>query len=284
MSNREIIAGVIQRAIDAAREARPDRAPLIGVAGAQGCGKSFQCRAFAAAHPRVAHFSLDDVYYTRSVRERIANAIIAALLENGHQLYPTLSEADRRRAAERTRNLLVTRGPPGTHDITLLRGLIARLQSDLSTPLPRFDKSIDDRAPETTWPLFQGPADAILIDGWCLGMLPVQKGPPINTVEAEDELMIWLTRVAGEASAYDVAPFDEIIYFRAPSFEIVRRWRGQQEEEMLGRAMTPDERRKLDRFIQFYERISRAMIDGHHRARWIVQLDEERNVVGVEER
>lgn len=78
--------------------------------------------------------------------------------------------------------------------------------------------------------------------------------------------------------------FDSFIYLQAPSWEIVRAWRGQQEEETLGRPLTGEENAALDRFVMHYERMTRAMLAGRHRARWIAHLDEARNVVRVEER
>ncbi|HVY03298.1 MAG TPA: kinase [Caulobacterales bacterium] len=263
MSNRAMIAGVIQSAIDTARRAHPERIPLVGVAGAQGSGKSFQCRAFAAAHsPSVAHFSLDDVYLTKSER--------AVLARNAHSLF-------------------ATRGPPGTHDLGLAERTLDDLQAGGPALIPRFDKAADDRAPAAQWTPFSGPATAILFDGWCVGALPLgDLDPPLNALERdEDADGAWRAAVGAALegpyqSFFD--RFDAFVYLQAPSFEIVRRWRGQQEEEMLGRAMNTAERATLDRFIQHYERITRAMLDGRHRARWVVRLDEERNVVGVEDR
>src|SRR5262249_36125667 len=79
------------------------------------------------------------------------------------------------------------------------------------------------------------------------------------------------------------AAFDAIVYLRPPSWEIVRAWRGQQEEEMLRRPLTGEESAKLDRFLMHYERISRWMMAGNHRANWVVQLDEARKVTRIEE-
>ena len=51
----------------------PEKPALIGVGGAQGSGKSYQCRLLATANqPRFAHFSLDDVYFSRAEREKMA--------------------------------------------------------------------------------------------------------------------------------------------------------------------------------------------------------------------
>lgn len=259
------IADLLRERIADARANNPDRPALLGLAGAQGSGKSYHCRAFATASgERVAHFSLDDVYLTRAERESASNA-----------LHP----------------LFATRGPPGTHDLGLARQIIALLmhaEPGAATPLPRFDKLRDDRAPQAEWLSFHGRPDAILIDGWCLGALPSPASVPFNALEAEDDSDgAWRAAMNVQlrgpyASFFD--PFDDFVYLQAPSFEIVRRWRGQQEEEMLGRAVTLAEAAVLDRFIQYFERITRAMLNGDHRAGWVVHLDEARNVLVIERR
>jgi D-glycerate 3-kinase len=256
------IPALIDDVIAKARARRPEP-PLIGVSGAQGSGKSHHCRAYVAAHPRVAHFSLDDVYFTK---------------------------AERAQLAKRFHPLFATRGPPGAHAVGLALATIAALrnaQPSSETPLPRFDKASDDRAPEETWPRFNGRPDAILFDGWCLGALPDDFGPaPINTVESEEDPDgRWRAQINKDlAERYQpfFASFDAIIYLQPPSWEIVRAWRGQQECETLGRALTADDEARLDRFLMHYERLTRAMMAGRHTASVIVHLDEARNVVRVE--
>jgi D-glycerate 3-kinase len=66
------------------------------------------------------------------------------------------------------------------------------------------------------------------------------------------------------------------VHLQAPNWEIVRRWRGQQEEQLLGRALTPEENAKLDRFLMHFERITRSMMAGGHVACITVELDETR--------
>lgn len=262
--SEEPIPALIERLIQEIRAHHPERPGLIGVGGAQGSGKSFQARAFAREYPRIAHFSLDDVY---------------------------LSQAERRKLAESVHPLFATRGAPGTHDIPLALRTIERLnraREDEAVALPAFDKARDDRMPEPLWPRFVGRPDAILIEGWCLGATASLTDPaPLNALEAkEDADGLWRRAVAGALTAYQpfFASFDQIVYLQAPSFEIVRRWRGGQEEEMLGRPLDAAESAALDRFVQHYERITRVMLGGALRADWIVRLDENRAVISIKQR
>ncbi|MCR6646416.1 MAG: kinase [Terricaulis sp.] len=286
------IAALIDKLITETRARHPERPALIGVGGAQGSGKSYVCRAYANAHAGVAHFSLDDVYLTKAEREARAERHA-----DDPPPFPPGREPVLRDAATHAqlKQLFVTRGPPGTHDLGLAKGLTARLRRALPTPLPRFDKSKDDRAPEDAWPVFEGPASTILVDGWCLGAKPPPPSAPMNAVEQEDVLDIefsdqswrWQSAIQYDlANEYAIffAAFDCIIYLQAPSWEIVRVWRGEQEEETLGRPLTAEENAALDRFVMHYERVTRDMLAGHHGAHWIVRLDRARNVIGIEER
>lgn len=256
------VAGLLSEVLQAA--CRQNTIPLIGLAGAQGSGKSYHAHALVHANPSIAHFSLDDVYLTRAERRHLADT-----------LHP----------------LFITRGPPGTHDIPLALRTIEQLRradEGSLTAIPRFDKARDDRMPEALWPSFTGRPDAILVDGWCLGAKAIDlTGKPINALEAnEDTDGVWRAAVTAALTAYQpfFASFDAIVYLQAPSFDVVRRWRGQQEAETLGRALTAGEETALDRFVAHYERITRAMLAGEHRAKWIVRLDENRNMLGAEQR
>jgi D-glycerate 3-kinase len=253
--NSNSIAVLIHDLIGDIRARRPDRPALVGVAGAQGSGKTYLCQLLEAANrPRFAHFSLDDVYLTKA--QRLAKS------RDAHPLF-------------------VTRGPPGGHDLQLLAALLDRLEgaeADAETALPRFDKMTDDRAAQNTWPVFKGRPEAILLDGWCVGALPDALGPaPLNRLEAdEDRDGSWRAAVqnalaGGYQSCFD--RLDAIVYLQAPNWTIVRRWRAQQEVQMLGRAMTAPETAKLDRFLMHYERITKSMMAGGHRASHVIELD-----------
>lgn len=270
--------------IQQVRARHPERPALIGVGGAQGSGKSYACRTLAMTNqPRFAHFSLDDVYLTKAERVwRADNVSSFSSVRDQDGNFEVHHVA--RPVVER---LLLTRGPPGTHDLKLAKRLLHDLGQRQKTLLPRFDKAADERAPESTWPVFQGPAEAILVDGWCMGATPTPPSPPLNDVEHDDVEGIWRRETEMQlAKAYApfFSTFDAIVYLQAPSWEIVRVWRGQQEEQTLGRPLTADENAAVDRFVMHYERITRFMLAGHHNAKWIVHLDEARNVVRIEER
>ncbi|WP_332873154.1 hypothetical protein [Caulobacter hibisci] len=140
-----------ERLVEAARaHGRPGF--VAGLSGPQGAGKStlvaVVARLLADQGLSVATLSLDDLYLTRAERQALAADV-----------HP----------------LLATRGPPGTHDVALGLSTLDGLAGAGRTALPRFDKASDDRAPREAWPLFDGPADVVLLEGWCLGARP--QGP-----------------------------------------------------------------------------------------------------------
>jgi len=243
--------------------ARPGHVPLIGIAGSQGSGKTTLARA-AAERWGAAHLSLDDVYLTKAEREA-----------KGRAVHP----------------LFAVRGPPGTHDLTLLEASVAALRAaraDSRTALPAFDKLADDRRPETQWPAFAGRPSAVLVDGWCLGataQADVELVAPINALERErDGQGLWRRAVNAELAgpyAEAFARFDAILFLKAPSFDAVLDWRCEQEAGLMGLspAELPDERRAdLAVFIQAFERISRQMLAGGVRADATFALNRDRSI------
>jgi D-glycerate 3-kinase len=235
-----------------------DRLPLIAIVGAQGSGKTTLARA-AAERFGAAQISIDDVYLTRAEREAMAREV--------HPLF-------------------VTRGPPGTHDLGLLQQLIDTLSAagpDDETLIPDFDKRGDDRRPVADWRVFRGRPSAILIDAWCLGALPEEAAAlsvPVNALETDhDPDGGWRRAVNGFVGgpyADFVARFDAVLFLCAPSFDVVLDWRCQQEADLLGIApadLPAAERVRLAGFIQYFERITRRMLDGGVKADVIVKLD-----------
>lgn len=250
-----------------AAHARDGRVPLIGISGAQGSGKTTLARE-AAARFGAAHLSLDDVYLDRAARNRLAR-----------DLHP----------------LFVTRGPPGSHDLDLLMqvvGALRRAGPDTVTGLPAFDKRTDDRAPVADWPEFRGRPRAILVDGWCLGATsqrPDALLQPVNPLERDtDAGGVWrdLANTALDGAYRAVFDeFDAILFLKAPSFDVVLDWRCEQEAVLLGlapAALPAARRAELAIFIQYFERITRHMLDCGVRADVTVRLDRDRGVLGIE--
>ena len=242
------------------------RPPLIAVVGAQGSGKTTLARE-AADRFGAAQISIDDVYLTRAEREAMAREV--------HPLF-------------------LIRGPPGTHDLGLLQGLIDSLSTagpDDETAIPDFDKRGDDRWPADRWRRFRGRPSAVLIDAWCLGAQPEDAAAlavPVNDLERErDSDGRWRRAVdgfvAGPYAAF-AARFDAVLFLEAPGFEVVLDWRAQQEADLLGVApadLPPDERDRLAGFIQYFERVTRRMLAGGVRADVTVKLDRNRVPVAI---
>lgn len=243
------------------------RVPLVvGLCGAQGSGKSTLVAHLAARLEaegiRVAVLSLDDLYLTR---------------------------AERRVLAETVHPLFATRGVPGTHDVALGLDLLAALERGEAAPLPRFDKAEDDRAPQDSWPLAPVATQVLLFEGWCLGARPQgDVGQPVNALEAgEDPDGVW-RRHANAALAGDYhrlfARIDLLVLLAAPGWEVVARWREQQEAELRasgGPAVMS--LAEVLRFIQHYERLTRWILEEMPaRADLTVRLGEGREVLALD--
>lgn len=247
---------------------RPGHVPLIGVSGAQGSGKTTLVQAAAQALG-AAHMSLDDSYFTRAERGRMARAI--------HPLF-------------------AVRGPPGTHDLGLLAQTIAALRAagpKDPVALPSFDKLADDRRPETQWPIFTGRPRAILIDGWVIGaraQTPEDLKAPVNDLERnEDREGAWRRAVNGflqGGQAVLTDGFDAVLFLRAPSFDCVLGWRCEQEAALRGVApedLDDEVRTGLRRFTAHFERLTRHMLAGGGRADRTLRLDARRRIISMPE-
>ena len=247
-----------------------DRLLVTGLCGAQGSGKSTLAAALArrAGEQGIAAavLSIDDLYLTRDEREDLARKV-----------HP----------------LLLTRGPPGTHDIALGLETIDALERGEPVRLPRFDKGRDDRAPEIEWDSASADTRLLILEGWCVGAVPQEEAAlvaPVNTLERdEDPHGAW--RAACNNALADgyrklFARIDLLILLAAPDFDIVREWRGQQEES-LHQANAPEamDDAAIARFIQHYERLTRhILIEMPSRADLVVRLAPDRTAIGIETR
>ena len=235
---------------------------VVGLCGPQASGKSTLTavlgRLLEARGLRVAALSLDDLYLTRAERAELAG---------------------------RAHPLLATRGAPGTHDVALGRNLLVQLRRPGRTLLPRFDKAADDRGPGEA---FEGPADVVIFEGWCVGAAPqpaAALAQPVNELErVRDEDGTWRRFVNAQLEGpYRelFAGLDLLILLQAPGFEVVLAWRQEQERklrERLAREGAGGKRAMSDEevaaFIAHYERQTRWILaEMPARADVVVTLD-----------
>ena len=242
--------------------------PIVGLAGAQGTGKStlalllsdLLCHGFGK---RTVVVSLDDYY---------------------------LSQAQRLTLASEVHPLLVTRGVPGTHALAELHAALQQLRvlsPGQHCSLLRFDKASDDRSPEPR--ICTGPFDLILFEGWCVGARPESAdalAEPINTLESREDPD---AKFRGFVNAQLEGPYaalwrelDLFVYLAAPDLQAVRAFRAQQETALRSVA-TPGSRGLMDegalqRFIQHFERVTLHMLQtAPSYADAVVQLDAARH-------
>jgi D-glycerate 3-kinase len=246
---------------------------VVGICGAQGCGKSTAAAALAAnlarSGYRTATLSLDDLYLSRAERQAL-----------GRTVHP----------------LLATRGVPGTHDTRLGNAVFESLGRPEQTDIPRFDKASDQPLPRAQWDRFAGPADIVLFEGWCVGARPQSRGAlgtPVNRLEAEEDADgRWRSYVNDSLNCGYRELFQRIDYqvlLAAPSFDIVKHWRCEQEETLRAglnaAGLSTDglmDAGQIARFVQHYERLTRHILaEMPGRADLVIRLDEGRRPVEV---
>lgn len=243
---------------------------LVAINGSQGSGKStlsayLEMVITTRYNLRTVTLSLDDFYHTRAQR--------LALSEEVHPL-------------------LLTRGVPGTHDMTMLGdvlgGLLGR-DGSCSVAVPRFDKATDDRIAKSE--MVSGPVDIVLLEGWCLGARPQpveELVEPLNPLELNEDIHgVWRNYV-NTILARDFLPLykkiDYWVMLQAPGFDCVYEWRREQEAKLAKDTGGKAAKRimsdaQLARFIQYYERLTGVCLrDLPGRVDQLYVLDEERRV------
>ena len=240
------------------------RPVTVGIGGGQGAGKSTLAalleQALTVLGRKAVCLSLDDFYLSRSEREAL-----------GETVHP----------------LLATRGVPGTHDVQRARSVLRELQAGGACSCPGFDKSIDDRFPDSqARPLGPG-VEAIIFEGWCVGAVAQPASAlvdPCNELERiEDPHGHW-RRFVNARLAQDYVllweMLDEQLFLQVPGIDAVVRWRTQQEQQH------PVERRMsstaLERFVAHYERLTMWMSATlPERAKLIGLLDENHGLIDL---
>jgi D-glycerate 3-kinase len=264
-----LVERVLDDALDDANYATGDGQPRVyGITGLQGCGKSTLAGQLsqegAMRAVEVVVLSIDDFYLTRRERQSLA---------------------------KRVHPLLATRGPPGTHDLTLacdtLDALKAFTEGDCLA-LPRFDKLADTRLPRAQWPRVRRKPDLVIFEGWFLKVPPEPEALlalPLNALERdEDSDGRWRRDCNAALAAYEPLwqRIDRLLWLRGPGFDSVLEWRWQQEQTL--QAASPGRnsmtRAQVERFVLYFERVSkqaqRSLADI---ADVIIDIDEKRQEI-----
>lgn len=253
---------------------RPAAGPLlVGVNGSQGSGKSTLCSLLkwileAGFDCRTCVISIDDLYLTKTAREQLA---------------------------EKVHPLLATRGVPGTHDIPLGLALFRKLRSASpgeTIDIPRFNKASDDRRPQQDWDHINGPADLILLEGWCVGATAQEQAAlvtPLNRLEEkEDSAGHWRQYVNAQLEGpyrQLFAQLDLLLMLKIPDWEMVYHWRKRQEQQLAAKSSGAGimGETELRRFIMHYERLTRHQLKSLPRiADLTLQLNPQQRVTSLE--
>jgi len=270
-------ATLIEQAIRGALSAHRRGPLIVGVCGSQGSGKSTVCKTlttrFSAAGLKVANLSLDDLYLP-----------LAARVKLGETVHP----------------LLRTRGVPGTHDVKLGIHTLHDLAHAREVKLPRFDKARDDRRPVEAWDSIKGPVDLVFFEGWCVGARPQgleALTQPVNALEANEDVDGRWRRYVNDALGAEYqrlfTKIDLLVLLAAPSFDVVLKWRTQQEHDLRAQLQNAPAQAnrsgasrsgvmsdaEIARFIQHYERLTKhILIEMPPRADLVIRLTEDRSV------
>lgn len=235
---------------------------IVGIAGSQGSGKTTLAREIVMAlqerGKRAALLSLDDYYLSKAEREQLANTV-----------HP----------------LLATRGVPGTHDVKKLCQAIEKAKlGDGQIQVPVFDKLADDVSAKTREITL--PIDVLVVEGWCLGAQPqrwVKLSSPVNALERKSDKDVTWRKFVNDALKNDYARLnallDELVFLKAPDFDVVTQWRTKAEREAyaaIGEIPPRDLDRRMRDFVAHYERLTRHMLDGGVHPTWVVKLNGKR--------
>ncbi len=210
-----------------------------------------------------ATLSIDDVYLTRAQRQRLAR-----------QVHP----------------LLITRGPPGTHDLTLAHAVLDAVTARQPLAMPLRQAGRRTRA-RSAMAAYRAALDLLVFEGWFLGT-PAQDDAaldsPLNALEREADADGRWRRWCNQVLARDYPALwqrcDRLWFLQPPDFSVVPRWRWQQEQNL--QAAQPGRhgmsRPQLERFVQYYERVSRQALHALPAlADHVVVLDGQRQVQDV---
>ena len=175
-----------------------------------------------------------------------------------------LSSYQRKKLAKKFKtNLFETRGVPGTHNFKLLYETIDQLRcKKFPVYLPTFDKVTDNTK---KYKRKISRADLIILEGWCVGSKTIDTkylNQNINELEKnKDQNFIWRTAYNKFLDDYQKIfnKFNYYVFIKLPNWENVINWKYKQELALRSLSNDNKLKKKLYKFIQYYEKLSKWM-------------------------
>ena len=225
---------------------------IIGLSGGQGAGKSTITGILKLILKKkydlnLCVFSIDDFYKTKN---------------------------DRLIMSKKKHPLFITRGVPGTHDITLLNNTIRKLKEKKfrTVLIPKFDKSKDDRLTKSKWQKITIKPDIIIFEGWCVGTTHqnnIELKKPLNLIEKKyDKNLKWrkiVNNLIKKRYKNLFNKIDKLVYLKVPHFNYIIKWRWLQEQKMklTTKSKKTMSKTQIKEFIMFYERLTKHMMKNY---------------------
>ncbi|MDC3037821.1 uridine kinase [Candidatus Pelagibacter sp.] len=234
-----------------AKKADNKKPYFVGLAGGQGTGKTTISSIIKIILEKyfklkVFKISIDDFYKTR--KERLA-------------------------LSKKVHPMLLTRGVPGTHDISMMLDFFKKSKAKKfkNMKLPNFNKAIDDRFPKNKWNTINKRPDVIIFEGWCVGARAETNKTlkkSVNSMEkANDHKLVWRKYVNQQLKTKYKKLYSQLncmIYLKAKNFSLLQKWRLKQEHKLWLKTKKKGGHKIMSKgdvinFMQTYQRITQNM-------------------------
>ena len=235
-----------------ASKAKNKKPFIVGLGGGQGTGKTTITSIISIILKKyfklnVFKISIDDFYKTKKERTLLSKKV-----------HPSL----------------ITRGVPGTHDVSSMFSFFKRVKSKnfRALKLPKFNKAIDDRYNKKLWHSIKKKPDIIIFEGWCVGARAEKNNSlkkAINSLERNsDKKLIWRKFVNQQLKLkYKklYTQLDCMLFLKANNFRLLQQWRLKQEKKLWlknkrSRNNKIMNKKDVIKFMQTYQRITQNML------------------------
>ena len=235
-----------------ASKAKNKKPFIVGLGGGQGTGKTTITSIISIVLKKyfklnVFKISIDDFYKTKKERTLLSKKV-----------HPSL----------------ITRGVPGTHDVSSMFSFFKRVKSKnfRALKLPKFNKAIDDRYNKKLWHSIKKKPDIIIFEGWCVGARAEKNNSlkkAINSLERNsDKKLIWRKFVNQQLKLkYKklYTQLDCMLFLKANNFRLLQQCRLKQEKKLWLKNKKSSNskimnKKEIINFMQTYQRITQNML------------------------